>query len=69
MSAFQSLKRLHRDFYDIFELLIFLQRLQKNLRGCNCVVELKITLQTPECFQRLLGNVLEVLFLKNDGGV
>jgi hypothetical protein len=60
ISAFQSLKGLRRDFRDILELQIFLQRLQKLRRRSDGVLETIKTSQSLEFSQSLFATVLEV---------
>jgi len=64
-TVFQSLERCQRDFYNILGLVIFLQRLQKKLRGCDVVLEPIKTLRSLESCYGPVGNVLEVLIGRN----
>jgi len=63
--VFQLLERCYRVLGNILGLLIFLQRLQKNFKGCEIVSEAVKIFQSLECFPRPSGTVLEVLFLKD----
>jgi hypothetical protein len=59
--VFPSLKRLQKVCSNVLGLIIFLQRLQKNNRGCEIVSEAAKTPQSLEFCCTLSGTVLEVL--------